>query len=183
MKVSEAILGRRTIHKFRDDELPKGVLEEALEAAIWAPNHKLTNPWRFVLVGPKTRTKIVDIVVDLKALKRPLSSTDEARLRSKLETSPVMIAAVQCLDSNPRRLKEDYASMACAIQNLSLSLWAHGVGAKWSTTFAINDPRTMELLKVSPEGEEIVGFIYAGYPDVIPKTHRQPLSKVVREVP
>ena len=62
------------------------------------------------------------------------------------------------------RAKEDYAAACCAIHNILLTAWERGIGMQWSTSGLINDPESLELLQISPVEEEIIGFLYTGYP-------------------
>lgn len=183
MSIHETIISRRTAHFYKTDPVPEGVLERAYEAAIRAPNHKLTNPWRFVEIGPIARAKLVDIVVELKHTKKPLSEAMEAKVRRKVGDSPVCVAVAQVLDPDEFRRKEDYAAVSCAIQNLTLSLWGEGISSKWSTSGAIHDDRTYALLEINSSTEEIVGIIFAGYADDSPDPPRRPVSDVVRRIP
>lgn len=174
---------RRTVHFYDSRPLPDGLLERALEAAIRAPNHKLTNPWRFTVVGDESRSQITEIAVDLKSSKPGFSPALEAKIRRKVGSSPELVVVSQVLDADPFRRREDYAACACAIQNLTLVLWAEGVGSKWSSGGVTSDPRTYELLGIEPESEEIIGFVWAGYPETVPDPPRRPLDEVVRRVP
>jgi len=181
VNVMEALMGRRTIQTFKTDPLPDGVVEQALEAAIRAPNHKLTNPWRFTQVGPKSRKLFVDFAAEAKFGSAP-SERQREMVAKKLELAPVFLAVSQVLDADPCRRQEDYALIACAIQNLSLALWAEGIGSKWSTGPATKDARTYELLSIDPALEEIVGVVMMGYAASIPDTPRRPLAEVFRTV-
>ena len=60
MDLYEALLSRRTIYAFEDRPVPGEALLRALEAARWAPNHKLTEPWRFSVLGAETRAAPLD---------------------------------------------------------------------------------------------------------------------------
>lgn len=182
MNTHEALMSRRTIHEFRPDPLPDGVLERALEAALRAPNHKLTNPWRFTQVGPHARRTFVDIAAELK-FGPEYTEKQRVNIGAKMEVSPVFLVVSQALAPDAVRRHEDFASVACAIQNLSLALWADGVGSKWSTTGAIRDARVYELLGIDPSQEEIVGAVFAGYAEVVPNPPRKGLDEVFRQVP
>ena len=70
MHVHEAIRARRTIHSYRAEPLPEGAVERALEAAVMAPNHRLTFPWRFVRVGGETRSLLAELAVRLQTEKQ-----------------------------------------------------------------------------------------------------------------
>src|SRR5690554_1523127 len=59
--IAEIIRGRRSISRFRPEAPPRETVLEALELALWAPNHHLTEPWHFYLLGPDTKQAIVDL--------------------------------------------------------------------------------------------------------------------------
>ena len=180
MKTLDTIRQRRTIHLYEDRPLPEGLLREALEACLRAPNHKLTNPWRFTRVGPETRAKLVDLGVELKG---ELSERTEAKVRDKLGSSAELVVVSQVRVADDFRRREDFGAIACAIQNLSLALWSEGVGSKWSTGGLTRHERTYELLGIDPEAEEIVGFVWIGYPRTVPDPPRRALDEVYRELP
>ena len=71
MDVLEAIHTRRTIAKFQPEPIPAETLTEILAAGIWAPNHRLTEPWRFVILGPETQRLLGERFGELKAEKAP----------------------------------------------------------------------------------------------------------------
>lgn len=183
MNVHETLLTRRTIHDFRSEPIPEEALERALQAAIRAPNHKLTNPWRFLRAGPRTREAIVKLGVELKGRKKDLSPEASEKIRAKLAAPPELIIVSQVLDPDPAREREDYAAVACAIENLMLSLWSEGIGSKWSTGGVTTDLRTYALSSIDARKEVIVGFVWIGYADCIPDPPRRALSEVYRHSP
>ena len=164
MNVHDAIRQRRTVHAYQPGrELPPGALERALEAAHWAPNHRTTYPWRFTLVGPQTRARLAEVAVRVKGHKKPLSPEGEAKVRAKVLEPSALIVLRQVLHEDAPVREEDYASLACAAQNLMLALCAEGVGTKWSTGGVTRDAETYDLLGLDREVERIVGFVWAGY--------------------
>lgn len=178
--IQEVLLGRRTIHFYKSEPLPEGALERALEAGVHAPNHKLTNPWRFTIVGPEVRAALTEVGVQLKCG----DGADEARVakvRAKLSVPPVLVVVSQAIDADAFRRREDYAAIACAIQNMSLSLWAEGVGSKWSSGSITRAAQTYELLEIDEQVEEIVGFFWAGFPEIVPKVMPRDRGVVTRE--
>ncbi|MGM0555430.1 MAG: nitroreductase family protein [Myxococcota bacterium] len=189
MDVREAILTRKTVQKYSEESIPEGCIDRALECAIRAPNHKLTNPWRFSRVGPQTREQIVALGIELKAQKaarrgRELTESYVDELRAKLGNSPGLLIVSQVLADDAFRRKEDYASVACAIQNISLSLWSEGVGSKWATGGVTRHPETYAIAGIDPDEEEIVGFVWIGHPSQGPtETPREPAEDVTRELP
>ncbi len=184
MDVHEALVNRRTVHRFRPGAVPDEVVERALRAATFAPNHKLTWPWRFVFVGREARERLVALNTELKSQGRTLNDDQRAALRAKMTNPDRLLAVAQVRASNPARAREDYATVAMAIQNLSLSLFADGVYAKWSTGAVTRHPETYRLLGVDPEVQELVGFVWIGLPDSVPAAASRPEpAEVTRHVP
>jgi nitroreductase len=189
MNVREAILTRRTVQRYTTEPIPEGCVERALECAVRAPNHKLSNPWRFTRVGPKTREKIVELGLSIKREKaqskgKELTEKKVDKIRAKLGNSPEVIVVSQVLADDRFRRKEDFAAVACAIQNFSLCLWDEGVGSKWATGGITRHHETYEIVDIDPDRQEIVGFIWVGHSSrELDETPRQPLDQVYRELP
>ncbi len=178
--VDVILRSRRTISSF-EPTLPDGweeKLEAAIESAIHAPNHKRTEPWRFHLLGKETSRKICELNAEIVT-----KSKGEKAGQRKLErwlTMPGWLV-VTCMKSEnddgtsdsmekPTSLaREDYAAVCCAIQNLSLSLHAAGLGTKWTTGKVNFDKRFDEIVGLSPN-EYVVGTIWFGTPAKNPKT-------------
>ncbi len=180
MDLHAAIHERRTIHSYRPEPLEPEVLERALDAAHQAPCHKLTFPWRFVVSGPRTREAIANIAVSLKSSDRTLPPEKITAIQNKVldPAELVVVAQVRCDD--PFRSREDYAACSCAIQNMSLSLTADGVGSKWSTGGLTRDRGTYDVFGIDPAAEEIIGFIWVGLAKETPTVKRPGLDSVVR---
>lgn len=184
MELREALLTRRTIHNYLPGSIPEGAIERALEAAIRAPNHKLTNPWRFTRVGPEVREKFIELGIEMKRKKKKeITDKYEAYLREKYGNPAELVVVSVVIDADPFRRREDYAATACAIQNFCLSLWGEAVGSKWSTGGMSRHENAYAMLGIDPDEEEIIAFVWAGRPDEIPEPPRHPLEKVVRTTP
>ena len=67
MELLEAIYQRRTIKDFKPGEVPDAVIEEVLATGLWAQNHKLTQPWRFALLGRETRQALAERFAEVQA--------------------------------------------------------------------------------------------------------------------
>lgn len=182
MRALEAILTRRTVHEYTDRAVDPEHIRQALEAAIRAPNHKLTNPWRFYELGPQARAEVADIAVLAKRELKEITEREEEGIRKKMSKAPVLFLVTQVLDADAGRRKEDYASVACAIQNFSLALWDLGVSSKWSTGPFTKHAHTYSMLGIDPADEEIVGGVFAGYPECIPDPPRLPLDSVYKRL-
>ena len=176
------ITSRRTIHLYESREVAEEIINEAVNAAHHAPNHKLTWPWRFTRIGEQTKARINELALKMKATNGPL---DDAQLDlfNKKRTNPQLIVVSQVRSSDASQSKEDYAAVSCAVQNLCLAFAAHGVGSKWSTGSMIRHPIAYELAQIDADSEEIVGFIWFGYAARIPSPRRPEVSEVYRSVP
>lgn len=187
MDTFEALTTRTTIHRFSEEPVDENSIDRALEAAVAAPNHKLTNPWRFTRIGNETQQSITELYLELKRESKGSLTDEQVReYRQKIGGPPVVIAVSQVLDDDAFRRKEDYAAVACATQNLMLSLWSDGISSKWSTGSVTRHQETYRMLDIDADREEIVGFIFAGFPRDdhrdTQKPPREPLEDVVREV-
>ena len=174
MDVLEAIRERRTIGAFSQQPPPRELLEELIEAAVWAPNHKHTEPWRFHVVAGKARDDLADAVMTELAAAGASPAKDP---RAKLKRAPLFIAVTQTASpDNPVRDLEDYAACCCATQNLMLAAHARGLASKWSTGALAESPAARRWLGIAAH-DRIVAYLYLGYPPNgvrVPTPTRQP---------
>ena len=184
MNAYTALMTRRTVHHFSRDPVPREVLTRALEAAIRAPNHKLTWPWRFWVLGREVREPMADLQVSLKTGSggAPDPGLVE-RIRDKI-VGPPWCVVVGCVRSeDPFRQREDLAAVACAVQNLQIALHSEGVGSKWSTGTITRRPEVFEALAIDSDAIDIVGFVWVGHAkQPVEAPSRPPLSEFVTDV-
>ena len=149
MDVEQAIRTRRTHKAFGGDPLDRGTLDELLELARWAPNHELTNPWRFRVVGPEA----------LARLKRAAGAEGAA----KLDRAPTLVVASAALAGDPVQDEEDLHAAACAVYAVLLAAHARGLAGYWRTPAVLrgDDGRAAVGL---PPGERVLGLIHLGQP-------------------
>lgn len=185
MDVQSALHGRRTIHLYRAQPFPEETLMRALAAATMAPNHKLTWPWRFTRVGQNTRSGLADLALRLKSAGRDeMREEQRAKTCSKVMNPAELLVVSVVREEDPIVAREDYASAACAIQNIQLSLFAEGIGSKWSSGQLTCHPETYSILGIDQTNEEIIGFVWAGIADQVPKTPQRPkMSELLRVRP
>jgi len=172
---------RRTIHVFREESPPRAIILKALELARWAPNHHLTEPWRFYLLGEATKHALVELNAEITARDQGPNAAQAKLERWSKIPGWLVVTCVQSDDAV--RSQEDYAACCCAIQNFQLALWEEGIGVKWTTGKLTRDPRFFEVLDISPVQERVVGMLWYGYPAVKPKTERAGLDDCVIERP
>jgi nitroreductase len=170
MNVFDAIAGRRSIKKLEARPLGREEIEPLLDAATAAPNHRLTQPWRFYVLGPDARAKYGLALGERKA--RKLEDPDAARaVREKTSAEyrafPGMIAVAMVLNENPEIREEDYAAVMMAVQNLMLAAVARGLGTHLRTGAIMDDPAARAAAGLR-EGERIVATLSVGVPSEQP---------------
>ncbi|WP_233544059.1 nitroreductase [Salinisphaera sp. Q1T1-3] len=178
--VATLIKGRRTVDHFVAGEVPpRETIIAAIDAARWAPNHHLTQPWRFSLLGPKAQQAVVALNTGLLQASRG-AEVAEAK-RERWSQMPGWLV-VTCEKTNEtQRAAEDYAACACAIQNLSLYLHAAGIGTKWASGAITREPDFLEIAGADPAREYAVGLIWYGYPKRRPRSQRVALETIIRK--
>ena len=179
--VAATIRGRRTIGAFRADVPPREIVLDAIELLRWAPNHKKTEPWQVIWIGPETARSVIEI--NTRILTATKGADDAESKARKWSQVPGWLVITCDLASDPFRREEDYAACCCAIQNLQLSLWSAGIGTKWSTGDVTRHADFNALLGIDPSRQRTVGMIWYGYPSVIPEQTRRPVASYLREVP
>ena len=178
---AEVLRGRRTINLYLQTPVPEKLVEEALEAATWAPNHHVTEPWRFILPGSQTVDRILDLCREMVAAAKGAELSEHKR-QSWSEKPGWLI--VTCKRSEDElRQREDYAACSAAVQNFMLYLWKAGVGSKWTTGAITRDRRFAEILGIDLGTEFVVGMIWFGYPKVTPSQSRKELSATLTRLP
>jgi nitroreductase len=169
VNVEAAIRNRRTHKQFGAEAVDDATLMELLELARFAPNHKLTQPWRFRVLGPETRA-LIDVAAGEK----------EA---AKLRRAPTLVLATAKLSGDPPTDEEDLHATACAVYAILLGATARGLASYWRTPGAFNEPAVRGLLGLG-EDERVVALIHLG-PSVSepPAKEREPLSTFVTALP
>ncbi|SFE66637.1 Nitroreductase [Paenibacillus algorifonticola] len=173
MQVEEAIRGRRTIGRVKQDPIDRRLIEKLLEAATWAPSHHNTQPWKFIVMTGEGRAKLGEgyARVALASLETGIGTALEDRLakeRSKAYRAPVVIGVVCSPSEDPRAVHaEELAAAQAAVQNLLLAAHANGLGAIWRSGEPMYHPLMKDTFGLDAE-EQFVALIYVGYPDMQP---------------
>tara|TARA_B100000676_G_scaffold91831_1_gene91516 strand:+ start:1364 stop:2032 length:669 start_codon:yes stop_codon:yes gene_type:complete len=179
--IDELLRARRTIHEFTPTPAPEAAVRIALDAARWAPNHHLTQPWRFYLLGPETREQIARLNGDMVAAKKGPEAGEAKYERWRAIPGWLVVTCERSDDAV--RSQEDYAACCCAIHNFSLSMWAQGLGVKWTTGPVTRTDEFYELAWIDVEAEQVVGLVWYGYADELPMLTRKPLDEVLVSLP
>lgn len=173
--------GRRSVDRFRPGACPDAsLIREAIEIARWAPNHHLTEPWRFYLIGSNAKSAIVELNASMVAAQRGAEAADAKRQRWQAVPGWLAVGCRAAAD-DPVTAQEDYAACACAVQNLMLYLHSAGVATKWTSGPVTRTPEFLQLLGAEP-GESCVALIWYGYAQRRPRSRRRPVESFVREL-
>ncbi|MBA3492797.1 MAG: nitroreductase [Gammaproteobacteria bacterium] len=178
---ADLIRSRRTIHIFGRESPPREIILRAIDLARWAPNHRLTAPWRFYLLGPATADAICRLNAELTSQAKG-AQAGQAKLRRWREIPGWLVLTCKNSD-DPIRAREDYAACCCALQNMCLYLWSEGIGCKWNTGAVTRASGFFDLISVNPALETVVALVWFGYPAEIPSTDRKPASEILVELP
>lgn len=150
------------IPKVAAERPARAVVEELLEAAVRAPNHHLTEPWRFTVLAGTQRERLAQAMAD-EAVERGGDREEAlAEGRKKVGRAPVIVVFT-CVPSSDAVEQEETAAVAMAIQNFLLAAHAKGIGAMLRTGPAAYHPAIRQHLDLAP-GEHVVGFVYLGHP-------------------
>lgn len=141
-----------------------------LQAATLAPNHRLTDPWRFYVLGPESRAAYGMALGNRKA-KKATDETHAQQIRQKTSddhrAQPCMLIVAMTQNENPEIREEDYAATMMAVQNLMLSAVELGLGTHIRSGAIMDDPAARSAVGVQ-DGERIVAVITIGVPSEQP---------------
>jgi nitroreductase len=147
MEVETAIRGRRTHKAFRPNPVPRETLEDLFDLARWAPNHNLTNPWRFRVVGPLALERL-----------KEAAGPDSA---SKLDRAPTLVVCSCVLSGDPVQDEEDLHATACAAYIVLLGAHARGLAGYWRTPAVLRTDPGRAAVGMSDD-ERFVSLIHLG---------------------
>ena len=169
MDVETAIRARRTHKQYEQEPVDEDVVRELVELARWAPNHKLTNPWRFRLLGPETRERIDALVPEQEV--------------AKLRRAPTLLLVTTVPAEDPVLAREDVQATAAAVYALLLGATARGLASYWRTPACLDEPPVRALLGLAPD-EVIVSLVHLGPPaSNPPPKERAPVEDVFSVLP
>jgi len=164
MDVDEAVRTRRTHKAYGPEPLDRAVLDELFELARWAPNHHLTNPWRFRVLGPDTRAA-------LKAAAGPEAGP-------KLDRAPTLVVVSSVGN------EEDRDATAAAAYIVLLAAHARGYATYWRTPAVLLAPEGRAAVGIEDDEEQVLGLLHLGPKrQEQPPPERAPLEAVVTYLP
>ena len=167
MDVLDAIRDRRTIGKIGDQLPPREVIEELLEAATWAPNHRVNEPWRFFVLAGDARVEFGKVMAEDQLRHMPQATPEQRQAieqaqHAKATRSPVIIVVAVDPPKGKDLDVENIAAASAAIQNMLLVAHARGLATKWSTGAPAVSDYVKEYFGLTPQ-HHLLAFIYLGY--------------------
>jgi nitroreductase len=154
--VEQAIRSRRTVKAFEPQPLERETLDELLEMARWAPNHHLTNPWRFRVIGPRSRER-------LKQAAAALAGEDElARAAAaKLDRAPTLVVCSVVRSDDEVEREEDSHAAGIAAYIVLLGAHSRGLAGYWRTPEVLRTAAGREAVGMGAD-EDFVGLLHLG---------------------
>jgi nitroreductase len=177
--VQQAIHARRSVRTFAAQAVDREIVQRLLDAATQAPNHRLTRPWRFFVLdrpGPK-REAVARVAEEVALQAMPEPHDERARERAKgraadMANAPVLILAYSVPGRDEHETRENYAAVACGLQNVQLAAVEEGLVGGWSTGGIVRDAAVQSAVGAESDWE-FVGGLYLGYPTDAPPPMRE----------
>ena len=178
VSVYEAIHNRRMNNDFSDMVPSQAALQRMLDAAVWAPNHRLTNPWRFYVLEKQgeARARVAQLAYDNQFARSGDHENAEGS-RKRVLDAPALIYVYSIPGDNEEMTRENYAAACCAVQNLLLAAVAEGLAGDWSTGNVTRHPQLAETLGAEPDWM-MVGALFIGQPSRPSASVRTPADEV-----
>ena len=180
VSVYQAIYDRRMAWKYEDTPVSSEVIQRMLDTAVWAPNHRLTEPWRFFVVekGSRTREQLGQLAYETSMDRTGNEKRAEGARQVVLE--PPYIVYAYCVPGpNEETTRENYASVCCAAHNISLAGVAEGLAVTWETGGPTRNPSLKEALGADEEWS-LAAMLSIGVPAEHLEGRRTPVGEFAR---
>jgi nitroreductase len=169
LDVGAAIRSRRTHKQYGAQPLDEAALRDLLDLARYAPNHHLTQPWRFRVLGPETRARI--------------EAAAGAKEAMKLRRAPTLVLATATLSGDPQTDEEDLHATAAAVYAVLLGATERNLASYWRTPACFHEPAVREVMGLD-DHERVVALIHLGPPvNAPPAKERLPLEDILTFLP
>lgn len=167
MELIELIKSRRSIGVVDEKEVSDEIIKELLETAVWAPNHKKTEPWKFRVIKGDGRIKLgKEMARIMKERTAGLAEEEAQRKIEKAEKGPLRAPVIIIMAVSPSGKVpeiEEVVATGCALQNLLLQATDKGLATIVRTGDIAHYPELKPFLKLD-ENDKIIGLVYIGYP-------------------
>ena len=169
-EVNELMRSRRSVFPkdYIGEKVDDAIVQQMLENANWAPTHKLTEPWRFVVFTGEGLKKLADFQSECyKQVTQAKGSFDEKKyegLKSKpMESSHIIAVGMKRDEKKSVPEWEEMGAVFCAIENMYLTATAYGIGCYLSTGGITNFKEEKSFFDLGEE-DKLMGFMHVGVP-------------------
>lgn len=169
LNIAQSIHDRRSIGRVKGDPVPKEMIHQLLDAAVWAPNHCRTEPWRFVVMTGEGRNVLGRAYTTIASEKiKELEAAEALEVLKKEENkafrAPLVIAVSVSPSTDPKVERiEEFAAVHAAIQNMLLTAHSLGLASVWRSGDPMYHPVMKRAFELS-DSDELVGLLYIGFP-------------------
>lgn len=180
MRAQEALLKRRSIRKYLEDQVPPELIEKVMTAAIWAPSGSNMQPWRFYVATGSKRNELIQAMIEASGPESP-SAENYNEMVQRLEEGKATgeesmgfgrfgsfrfyVAPVAIIVTKPEKMSgSSLQSIGAAVENLLIAAHAEGLGTCWLGMPLVYKDKIIEVLGI-PADETLVTSISLGYPD------------------
>lgn len=176
MELLHALKTRRSLAQLKPDPVPRELVEQLLEAATWAPNHKKVEPWKFFVFTNESRQKLADAFVENYKFDHPHASEEELngpgrKSANRVLASPLVIVVTSESGKDEIQTLENYGAVCAAVEHILLVAHALGLGAFWRTgeaAYTAPQNAIKDLIGVGGS-TQIAAFLLIGFPAVTEK--------------
>lgn len=148
-----------SVRHFAATSVSRGLVEQLLEDAVWAPNHRLREPWRFIYADGEAKRKLSEAI----------DGNKQPALADILTQSPAVLIVTSKLNSDEHASREDFAAACCLIQNFRLLAWAHELGLSWELGDYSGCPQLLAQAGIQAD-ERIAGILGLGHIETSPSS-------------
>lgn len=183
MDVETAIRTRTSVKKFKQAPVEVATIRELLELAVLAPNHRMTEPWGFLVLGDDAKLVYARVLARRKS-KNTTDPEAQRMIREKVERQtmevPAMIVFTVDRAEDPEIREEDLSATWMAVENVCLAALGRGLGTHIKTGAVLEDPELREAWSIADD-RRVVALLHLGEPDGEPRiTERTPARERTR---
>jgi len=185
MKAAELVKSRRSVHEWEPLGVSREMIAGLLDTAVYAPNHHLSQPWRFTVLTGESKDALAAARGRAKAAGFKDPSSPEAasageRSRAEMAEAAAVVVFTCVEAADPVRAREDLCATAAAAQNFCLAACGEGLGTFWTTGPLAGSPELRQILQLADD-ELLVAILLLGYPaSVPPLRRRKPAAELTR---
>jgi nitroreductase len=166
--INDVIRNRRSVFQpqFSGDPVDDSIIDTMIENANWAPNHKLTEPWRFIVFTGNGLQQLAQGQAEVYKLVTESDGTFkqdryENLLRKPMLSSHIIAVAMKRDEKKSVPEIEEIGAVFCAIQNMLLTASAFGIGCYLSTGGVTYFDESRALFGLGSE-DKLIGFLHVG---------------------